>query len=91
MIKHQNGLIFSKLFSLNYSNISSIPNNASLYMICKKNTSGDNQVIFAGIAANLKSELLNYVEKNFSNDKLSFCYVSASPDSISRHLYQQVA
>lgn len=91
MIKHQDGLVFSRLFSLNYSSVNSINNNASLYMICKKNTSGDHQVIFAGIATNLKSELLNYIEKNCSNEKLFFCYVKASPDSINKYLYQQVA
>jgi len=91
MIKHQDGLNFSKLFNLNYSNINTMPNNPGLYMICKRNSSGANQVVFAGIAANLKNELLNYLEKNILKENLSFCYVNTSLDSMSRHLYKQAA
>jgi hypothetical protein len=64
-------------------------------MICKKDRNGNNQVIFAGVAPNLKHELSEYLRKNSIADKLYFCFIPTSAKNVLKNskspLYQRVA
>ena len=95
MNKEQKSISFSQLSDLNYSNIAMLPQTPSLYMICKKDASDNNQVILAGVAYNLKTELTKYLEANISISELTFCYIPTSAKNVIKHsnnpLYQRVA
>ena len=95
MSKEQCGIAFSKLIELTQLNVANLPGNPSLYMICKKDNTNNNQVIFAGVASNLKTELNQHLETNLSSDNLYFCYIPTSVKNVLKNsnkpLYQRVA
>ena len=95
MSDHKSSISFRRLIDLTYLNVALITNNPSLYMICKKDNSGNNEVIFAGVASNLKQELAKHLEKASSCDLLSFCFSPTSAQNVLKHsktpLYNRVA
>jgi hypothetical protein len=95
MSENQRTLSFSSLSDLNYLNISVVTEAPSLYMICQKDSAGNNQVIFAGVASNLKEELLKQLDRWNSKNNISFCYSPTTAKSgltnSKKPLYQRVA
>ncbi|MEW5819008.1 MAG: hypothetical protein AB1782_02345 [Cyanobacteriota bacterium] len=95
MHNNQKGLSFTPLVDLTYSNVAMLPGNPSLYMICKRDKNKDNQVIFAGVAANLKFELTKYLEKQPYYSGLTFCYTPTTTTNVLKNsktpLYERVA
>lgn len=95
MNKERKNITFSRSFKLNMKNIMLQPITAGLYMICRKDSSGKNQVIFAGVSSNLKKELSHYLENNSSTNDLYFCYIPTSAKTVLKNsknpLYQRVA
>lgn len=86
---------FSNLFELCFSNIEPLSSEPCLYMICKKDISGNNQVIFAGVASNLKLDLARQIENKTISEKLYFCYSPTSAKNVLKNsknpLYERVA
>lgn len=95
MHKTKSRIVFSPTTILNSYNIAAIPSEPSLYMISKKDKTGNNQVIFAGVASNLKDELEGHLNNNSSDDDLYFCYIPTSAKNVLKNsktpLYQRVA
>lgn len=95
MSKEQKNVSFSPLETLSYSCISMLPSNPSLYMICKKDQNGNNQVIYAGVASNLKADLTRHLDNNVSSSGLTFCYIPTSAKNALKNsktpLYERVA
>lgn len=95
MLNNQNNINFSHLIDLTYLNIALLPGKPSIYMICKKDESENNQVIFAGVSSNIKTELTHHLEKSSFNEKLFFCYSPTSAKNVLRNskspLYHRVA
>jgi hypothetical protein len=95
MHNNQKELSFTQLVNLTYSNVSMLPGNPSLYMICKRDKNNNNQVIFAGVAGNLKIELTKHLESNNFDSGLTFCYTPTTAKNALKNsknpLYERVA
>ena len=95
MEKEHTKVNFSQLVGLNSANAALLPGKAGLYMICKKDKNNNNQVIFAGVAPDLKLEFNNHLAKNNTNNNLLFCYTLTNDKSTIKNtekaLYHRVA
>lgn len=95
MEKERTKVNFSQLVDLNPVNAALLPDKSGLYMICQKDKHNNNQVIFAGVASDLKVEFNSYIAKNKPNKNLLFCYTLTNNQNTIREskkaLYHRVA
>jgi len=95
MEKSQKRVNFSQLVSLNYTNRTLLPNKSGLYMLCQKDKNNNDQVIFAGVASDLKREFDNHLKKNNTHNNLFFCYTLTNNNNAlgntEKALYHRVA
>lgn len=84
------GLNFSQSLIFTADNVALAPTFPCMYMICKKDLNGSDEVIFAGMTTCLKTELSHYLHKTTNAEDLTFCFVPAtSPMMMNKPLYQQ--
>lgn len=95
MHQEKNGISFSQVMEAVSENIDPLAGIAGLYMICKKDNKQKNQVIFAGVAADLKESLTLQLANYTSPAQLTFCYTQTSTQTAinnsQKPLYERVA
>ena len=93
MHRDKDKVVFSDMIELSLNNIQNAPIDPGLYMICKKDHTDNNQVVFAGLGNSLKKDLLDYLKINNCSNQFYFCYTQTTYNKINNQskLYERVA